>query len=119
MSNVNKIMYAEATLKQLAKAKAVNPIKYASLEGKNYKEILNSIGTFDKNEKYKSYNKNGTLTLVGKAKRLTDLKEIKLPKNATISEYLEKKWLIFCKMMDKKLKEIEKKINPVTCGPKN
>lgn len=111
-----KIQYAKATLRQLVKAKSTNPIKYAPLEGKTYKEILEKSKQKDKFEPYKSYDQYGRLTLVGKAKRLTDLQEINLPQNATVGEYFNTLWKHMAEEIRKMTKKIEKNISP-TMGP--
>jgi hypothetical protein len=111
MANVMKIKYADATLKQLVKAKATNPIKYAPLEGRTYEEILQNAKQNDRFEHYKSYDQYGRLTLVGKAKRLTDLQKRNLPQNSTIEEYFN----ALCKQIVEEIRKMIKKVNKNIC----
>ena len=87
--NYLKIKYKEANLEQITKAKETFiankknfPVRLLSQQ--------KSEDTFEKN--YPSYDKDGNLTLVGKAKRLTDLQNKGLSEDATIGEYFTKSW---------------------------
>lgn len=92
MSKTQPILYANATLRQFARAifQYPHPIHQKISYGKSYAEIVANLAKRDAEEAYHSYNKKGALTLVGKAKRLTDLKTFKLSKNATVQEFLDK-----------------------------
>ena len=106
MPSVSKIKYSEATLRQLAKARAQNTIYRPSLEVTSYEEI---VDYYKKENKFQhSYDSYGRLTPLGKEKRLQELKEIKLPQNATIQEFLDTKFKNFMKKFSKTLKDIEK-----------
>lgn len=91
MQNALKIQYANATLRQFAKAVTTYPGQRMQLiYGENPKEVIKNILDKDKFESYKSYDKKGGLTLVGKAKKLTDLANLKLSDTATIEQYFNK-----------------------------
>lgn len=111
MVNVMKIKYTEATIKQLAKAKAQEPVKYAGFfEGKTYEEILAAIKKEEASisAPYKNYDRWGRLTIVGKVVRKYDLKRFKLPETATVKEFLEKKWTLHIKSLKKMIDKIDK-----------
>ena len=71
---VMDVRYKEATLRQLANATA----RYHQSKGltmmTDSKQIVKETLQKDKFERYPSYDKKGKLTIVGQAKRLTDLK---------------------------------------------
>lgn len=88
-----KLRYADATIKQLAKAKAKSPYLINRFnEGNNYKEILTTLKKEDSAMfgAYKSYDRWGRLTIVGKELRKYQLKLQKLSENATIEEFFQK-----------------------------
>lgn len=91
MPNIMKIKYADATVRQLAKAKSQHPSKINNFGyGQNYGEILQSLKKIDEKESYKSYDKYGRVTIVGKAKRIQDLRDLKLNDDTTLGEFLTK-----------------------------
>lgn len=117
MANVMKIKYADATLKQLAKAKAQEPHGHFFLEGKTYEEILHNTKQKDRFEHYKSYDQYGRLTPVGKAKRLQDLKDHNLSEISTIQEYFAKLWEEMLEWVPGMVKQVERKFNKHPYGP--
>ena len=84
-----KIKYTDATIGQLTKAKLKSG--FPSLcPTKPLDELVLSIKREDQLEKYRSYDRYGRLTIVGKAKRQQDLASLNLPETTTVQEYLAK-----------------------------
>ena len=100
-----KIKYTEANLKQFTKARDefAKSNKLEVLPEKFYSNNLKA----DKFERYPSYDKNGELTLVGKAKRLTDLERYGLNTDTTLEEF----FTFTAKELQKKLIQIVDDIN--------
>lgn len=113
IQNVMNIKYADATLKQLAKAKASDP-KYLVSDVKLFKKSYDEIVDIFKKEEaqktppYRLYDKWGRPTLLGKLVREYELKLAKLPKTATVKEFLEKKWLKHAKETRKLIEKVKK-----------
>ncbi len=86
---IYSIKYVDATLNQLsrAKVKMAKEKRYTKFPGYHSPE---QILYKDKFDDYRTYQNNGHLTIVGKAKRLQDLIDKKLPETATVKEYLTK-----------------------------
>lgn len=82
------VKYVDATAGQLASATARFNKSKGFVKDSDSKLLLKQTLTKDKFEHYPSYDKKGNLTIVGKAKRLTDLKRKGLNENATVGEYL-------------------------------
>ena len=85
--SVMKVKFAEANLNQLKSA-----TKQFCEKKKVSSNFIERIYANDKFDKYPSYDDLGNITLVGNAKRLTDLKNNNLDKNATIEEFFTKQW---------------------------
>jgi len=105
---VMDVKYKEATLRQLANATA----RYHQSKGltmmTDSKQIVKETLQKDKFERYPSYDKKGKLTIVGQAKRLTDLKNKGLDENATVGQYLAKSFANLQKAAIKIVRDIEK-----------
>lgn len=84
------IRYKDATRGQIAKAKAAyGKIDESFAQGVIFEEVLNRVQKIsDKND----YDKWGRPTLIQAAIRLTQLKNLNLPENATIKEFFEAHW---------------------------
>lgn len=107
MPNVMKIRYADATIKQLAKARCKRP--EATISGGNtYEKMLATLKQKDKVETYRSYDRYGRLTLVGKARRLQDLIDNKLNENTTVQDFLAKMHENMMNCFSKTLVKIER-----------
>lgn len=107
MPNVMKIRYADATIKQLAKARCQRP--EATISGGNtYEKMLATLKQKDKAETYRSYDRYGRLTLVGKARRLQDLIDNKLNENTTVQDFLAKMHENMMNCFSKTLVKIER-----------
>ena len=104
---VMDVRYKEATLRQLANATA----RFNQSKGQammlDSKQIIKETLQKDKFERYPSYDKKGKLTVVGQAKRLTDLKNKGLDENATVGQYLAKSFDDLQKIIIKTIKKIK------------
>jgi len=95
MPNIMKVKYTDATIKQLAKAKAQSPhIINRFFDGKTYDEILLKLKWEEKTlpSPLKNYDQWGRLTQKGKEIRKSFLKNCGLNENATIEEFFTKQW---------------------------
>ena len=115
-----KIKFADATIKQIAKAKANFPHLISRIhEGKTYDEILMTLKKEEaaRPVPYRNYDRWGRLTAVGKEVRKYQLKLQKLAENTTIEEFFQKE-------VEKNRKTVLAVINKVkknysgTYGPK-
>ena len=111
--SINKIRYADATLTQLTKVQLKTKTHDFAL-GKTVKDLVTAAKNQDRLEPYKSYDRYGRPTLVGKAKRLQDLKDRNLPETATLTDFLTKFLEDFANSMAKKFKQIEKRHNKIS-----
>ena len=107
MPSINKIKYTDATLRQLTKSQFKSDFPH-SLLGKTVDEVVLSTKMEDRLQKYKSYDRYGRVTIVGKAKRQQDLMELNLPETATVKEYLAKWQEAFSLHLVKMCKKITK-----------
>jgi len=107
MVNVMKIRYADATLKQLTKAQ-VKTKTHNFLNGDTVDKVVLSVKIEEKTNPYKSYDRYGRLTLVGKAKRLTDLKGYGLGEDTTLLEFCNRRLQEYAKSLKKILKKVHK-----------
>ena len=124
VKNILDVKYAKASLQELSKAETTKEAEFIKpIMTNSYDEIIEFYKRKDKFEKYPMYNKDGNLTLVGKAKRLTDLENNGLNKNATIGDYFKTMFKKYIESIKTLIKEIDNfhKENPnyITIGPKN
>lgn len=84
-----KVKYTEANFEQMRKAQEY----FYTKKNKLSSNLLNQPLAKDVFEsEYPTYDKNGDLTLVGRAKRITDLQRKGLKEDTTVGEYLTKSW---------------------------
>lgn len=117
MAKIQTIMnlkYTDATLKQLAQAKASDSkylVSDGKLFGKNSAEEIVDVFKKEETQKippYKLFDKWGRPTLLGKLVREYELKLAKLPKSASIKDFLEQKWNQHSKGLRNLVKKVEK-----------
>ena len=99
-----KIKYVDATAEQLNIARK----QFNKKNGIHNSKLFDNNLEIDKFEKkYPTYDEKGQLTLVGKAKRITDLQREDLKEDATIEEYLTKSIVSFMKKIKLAIDNVE------------
>jgi len=109
--NIMGIKYTDATIKQLAKAKAQSPhLVNRFFDGKTYDEILLKLKTEEKSRTlpYKNFDQWGRPTIIGKEVRKFFLKKLILDENATIGEFFTKEFENHIKTVKKIVKRVHK-----------
>ena len=100
-----KIKYVDATAEQLSVARK----QFNKKNGIHNSKLFDNNLEIDKFEKkYPTYDEKGQLTLVGKAKRITDLQREGLKEDATVDEYLAKSWASFMEKIKQTIDDVEK-----------